>query len=218
MEKTKTKTKKFQIEDIKNIIKSIDLINTYYNIENINNKDMLLITKNDSKLFHFIFLYLFKSLKYKEFLNIFRLKEKRNYDNSGNNIKISSTNIKNLVQKFINICLINSINLSKYLGISNKSFIDKILKMTKIIFLNDYIDNDDIQNILYFQIILCLYKKNQKNKTNKYDIQNIQNLYLTFDFLLSFCNDNKNYINKNKLEQFNKIVNYFVEMINKYRL
>lgn len=76
MEKTKTKTKKFQIEDIKNIIKSIDLINTYYNIENINNKDMLLITKNDSKLFHFIFLYLFKSLKYKEFLNIFRLKEK----------------------------------------------------------------------------------------------------------------------------------------------
>ena len=218
MEKTKTKTKKFQIEDIKNIIKSIDLINTYYNIENINNKDMLLITKKDSKLFHFIFLYLFKSLKYKEFLNIFRLKEKRNYDNSGNNIKISSTNIKNLVQKFINICLINSINLSKYLGISNKSFIDKILKMTKIIFLNDYIDNDDIQNFLYFQIILCLYKKNQKNKTNKYDIQNIQNLYLTFDFLLSFCNDNKKYLKKNKLDQFNKVVNYFAEIINKYIL
>ena len=119
MEKTKTKTKKFQIEDIKNIIKSTELINAYYNNEKINNKDMLLITKNDSKLFHFIFLYLFKSLKYKEFLNIFRLKEKRNYDNSGNNIKISSTNIKNLVQKFINICLINSINLSKYSLFSN---------------------------------------------------------------------------------------------------
>ena len=211
----KIKTKKNQIEDI---IKSIELINNYYNNENINNKDMLIITKNDSKLLHFIFLYLFKSLKFKEFLTFFKLKEKGNYGNSDNNIQISSTNIKILIQKFINICLINSINLSKYLGISNNNFNAKILKMTKIIFLNDYIDNDTLQNILCFQIISSLYKVNQTNKTKKNDIQNIQNLYLTFDFLLSFCNDNKKNIKKNKLEQFNKVVNYFVEIINQYIL
>ena len=211
------KTKKIQIEDIKNIIKSIELINTYYNNENNNNNnDKLLITKNDSKLLHFIFLNLFKSLKFKEFLTFFKLKEKRNY--SGNKIQISSISIQNLIQKFINICLINSTNLSKYMGISNNNFINKILKVTKFLFLNDYIDNDTLQNILYFQIILCLYKTNQKNKTNKYEIQNMQNLYVSFDFLLSFCNDNKNYIKKNKLEQFNKVVNFFVEIINKYIL
>ena len=218
MEKTKTKAKKIQIEDIKNIIKSTELINAYYNNEKINNKDMLLITKNDSKLLHFIFFYLFKSLKFKEFLTIFKLKEKRNCVNSCNNIQISSTNIKYLIQKFINICIINSVNLSKYLGISNSNFNANILKMIKIIFLNDYIDNDTLQNIICFQIILCLYKINQKNKTNKYDIQNIQYLYLTFDFLLSFCNDNKKYLKKNKLDQFNKVVNYFAEIINKYIL
>jgi hypothetical protein len=157
-------------------------------------------------------------LKFKEVLTFFKLKEKKNFGNSSNNIQISSKNIRNLIQKFINICFINSINLSKYLGISNNNFNTKILKMIKIIFLNDYIDNDTLQNIIYFQIILCLYKINQKNKTNKSDIQNIQYLYLTFDFLLSFSNDNKIYINKKKLEQFNKVVNYFVEIINKYIL
>lgn len=218
MEKTKVKTKIkiIQIEDIKDIIKSIELINSYYNNEDINNKDKLIITNNDSKVLHFIFLYLFKSLKYKEFLTFFRLKERRHYDNSSNNIQISSTNIMILIQKFINICIFNSTNLSKYMGISNKNFMAKIMKMTKFIFLNDYIDNETLKNILYFQIILCLYRKGQKNRTNKYDIQNIESLYLTFDFLLSFCNENKIYLKKNKLEQFDKVVSYVVEIINKY--
>ena len=103
----------------------------------------------------------------------------------------------------------NDSTLSKYFTVN---FIDNILKLTKIFFLNDLIDEKDLQMILFIQMILCLYKKNDKFL----NIQNVKQLYLVVDYLISFCSNNSYYMKEQKLKQFNNIINYSIDIINEH--
>ena len=192
--------------------------NEFINI-NLDLKDEFhLITKKDIKLFHFIFLYLIKSSKIKNIKQFFKLKRKniicKNICSKSND---TFKKRQILIEKFINICLIKHIFFASYLGMSNIDFIKKILKITKIFFLNNYIDEENLEKILYFQIILSLKKENENNnKINlKYNnnIQNIKQIYLVIDYLLSFCCNNNYRMNNDKIKQFNNLVINVIKMI-----
>ena len=198
---------------IEEILSKADSLNSYYN-ENFDFSNRL-ITKNDLKILHFIFLLTFKSLKFKDYEIFFNLKKKIIIDkkNNINNNLLQNTSI--LIQKFINICLINSIKLSPYFGLSNHYFVQNIFKISKILFLNNYLDENNFKKMLNLQIILCLYKENKKNKDI---IQNIEYLYLIIDFLLSFCSNNNYFMKDNKFEEFNNVVSNVIDIINQHIL
>ena len=160
-ESFKTKEK-----DIYKIIKEAEFINNYYK-ENIKGLDTnYLFTQKDIKLFNFFFKYLFKSLKYKDLQIFFILKNKKIIANQNlSNLRISQNSlqkIKYIIPKFINLCLLNHIELAKCFHLNDKYFFDNILKIAKILFLNDFIDEKDLQMILFLQIILSLYNKNNE--------------------------------------------------------
>ena len=212
-----------QTKNIKNIESEILQIlsdNEFINI-NLDLKDEFhLITKKDIKLFHFIFLYLIKSSKTKNIKLFFKLKRKNIIcKNNSSNTNDMFKKRQILIEKFINICLIKHINFSSYFGISNIDFIKKILKITKIFFLNNYIDEENLEKILYFQIILSLKKENENNnKINlKYNnnIQNIKQIYLVIDYLLSFCCNNNYHMNNDKIKQFDNLVINVIKIIDK---
>ena len=202
-------------KEINKILKENETINFYYS-QNFELKDELqLITKNDLKLFYFIFLFIFKTSKYKDIQIFFRMKNKKIICNENTIDKHKNNNLQILIQKFINICLFNHNNLSLYFGIQSSLFIIKILKLTKIFFLNDYIEENNLKEILILQIILCLYKINEKNKDEDNKIKNINQLYLVIDYLRSFCRNNNYYFKEYKMNQFNNIVSSLLKIINK---
>ena len=221
MEQNKSKNKNLILtkEIIKNekeifhIIKEAESINQYYK-NNLKSFDTnYLINQKDIKLFHFIFQYLFKSLKYRDIKIYFGLQNKKiiSKQNPNNNFIPHNTikKVKYLIPKFINFCLLNDSTLSKYFSVN---FIDNILKLNKIFFLNDFIEENDVQMILFIQIILCLYKNNEKC----HNIQNAKQLYLVVDYLISFCSNNNYYMKEVKIEQFNRIINYIIDIINEH--
>ena len=211
-----------EIKNVENeifqIIKGADSINLYFK-ENLKKLDAnYLITPQDAKLFQFIFKYFFNSLKYKDIKIFFRLQNKKIICKQDQNKYSIPKNLiektKYIVSKFINFCLFYHLQLSKFFHITDSYFIDNVLKITKILFLNDFINDNDFKIILFLQTILCLYKNNEK-----FDyIQNVKQLYLVIDYLLSFCSNNNYNIKNYKLGQFNNSVNYFVDIITEYIL
>ena len=201
-------------KEINKILKENETINLYYS-QNFELKDELqLITKKDLKLFYFVFLFLFKTSKYKDIQIFFRKKNKKIICNEKTKDK-PNNNLQILIQKFINICLFNHNNLSLYFGIQSSLFIKKILKLAKIFFLNNYIEENNLKEILFLQIILCLYKINEKIKDEDNKIKNINQLYLVIDYLRSFCSNNNYYMKEYKINQFNNIVSSLLKIINK---
>ena len=200
------------------LIKGADTINLYFK-ENLKKLDEnYLITPQDIKLFQFIFKYFFNSLKYKDIKTFFRLQNKKIICKQDQNKYSIPKNLteknKYIVSKFINFCLFYHLQLSKLFHITDSYFIDKVLKITKILFLNDFINDNDFKIIVFLQTILCLYKENEKFE----NIQNVKQIYLVIDYLLSFCSNNNYYIKNYKLGQFNNSVNYFVDIITKHIL
>ena len=201
-------------KDIYKIIKDVEFINTYYK-ENIKDLDTnYLITPKDIKLFQFFFKYLFESLKFKDIHIFFMLKNKNiiRRQNPGN-LPISQNlleKIKYIIPKFINMCLLNYTEIAKCLGLNDKYLYDNILKITKILFLNDFINEKDLQMILFIQFILCLYKKNNEKNSN---IQNEKQIYLVIEYLLTFCSNNNYQMPNEKIEKFNQVINFLLDRI-----
>ena len=201
-------------EDIYKIIKKAEFINKYFkeNFKDIDNN--YLITPTDIKLFHFFFKYLFQSLKYKD-LQLFSI-IKNNKIISNQNLdkcrisQISLQKIKYIIPKFINFCLLNHSELAKCLSLNDKYVFNNILKIIKIFFLNDFINEKDLQIILFIQIILSLYNKNNEKNIN---IQNIDQIYLVIDYSLTFCSNNNYQMPNNKIEKFNLIIGYLIDKI-----
>ena len=201
--------------EILKILKKSELLNLYYKENLVFKEKSNFIIENDLKIFHFIFLYLFKTIKYKDIKLLFNKKNKNIIckKNNSNNISNNSyQKISFIIQKFISICLINHDNLSLYFKLTHYSYIQKILKIVKIFFLNNYIDENSFQKIIILQIILCLYKENKRNE-NK--IQNIKYLYIIIDYLLSFCSNNNYYMTEYKVKQFNNTVKNILDIIDK---
>ena len=199
-------------KDIYKIIKDVEFINTYYK-ENIKDLDTnYLITPKDIKLFQFFFKYLFESLKFKDIHIFFILKNKNiiSRQNPGN-LPISQNlleKIKYIIPKFINMCLLNYTELAKCLGLNDKYLYDNILKITKILFLNEFINEKDLKMILFIQFILCLYNKN--NEKNDI-IQNEKQIYLVIEYLLTFCSNNNYQMPNEKIGKFNQVINYLLD-------
>ncbi len=199
-------------KDIFKIIKEVEFINNYYK-ENIKDLDTnYLITPKDIKIFQFFFKYLFESLKFKDIHIFFIIKNKniisrQNPDNLGISKNILEK-IKYIIPKFINLCLLNYIELAKCLGLNDKYFYDNILKIAKILFLNDFINEKDLQMILFIQFILCLYNKNNKKNSN---IQNEKQIYLVTEYLLTFCSNNNCQMSNEKIGKFNQIISYLLD-------
>ena len=221
MKQFSLKTSK-EIRNVENevfqLLKGADTINLYFQ-ENLKKLDEnYLVTPQDIKLFQFIFKYFFNSLKYKDIEIFFRLQNKKIICKKDKNKYSIPKNLieknKYIVSKFINFCLFYHLQLFKLFHITDSYLIDNVLKITKILFLNDFINDNDFQIILFLQTILCLYKENEKLE----NIQNVKQLYLVIDYLLSFCSNNNYNIKKYKLGQFNNSVNYFVDIINEHIL
>jgi len=201
--------------DIYKIIKEVEFINNYYK-ENIKDLDTnYLITPKDIKLFQFFFKYLFESLKIKDIHIFFILKNKNIISRqNSDNLRISQNlleKIKYIIPKFINLSLLNYTELAKCLGLNIKYFYDNILKITKILFLNDFINEKDLQMILFIQFILCLYNKNNEKNIN---IQNEKQIYLVIEYLLTFCSNNNYHMSNEKIGKFNQVVSYLVDKMN----
>ena len=208
-----TKEIKKNEKEIFQIIKESESINQYYK-DNLKSFDInYLITQKNIKLLNFIFKYLFKSLKYKDFQVFFRLQNKKIICKQNPNKSYITPNTvakaKYIIPKFIIFCLFNESKLSNYF---NVNCFDNFLKIIKIFFLNDFINENDLQMILFIQIILCLYKNNEKFQ----NIQNVKQLYLVIDYLISFCQYNNHYMNDIKIKQFNNIINYTLDIINEH--
>ena len=213
-----------EIRQIKNnekevieLLKDYEKINNYYkdNLKDYN--ENYLITHNDIKIFHFILKYLFNSLKYMDIKIFFGLHNEhiisKKYNDFGTiNSKIEKS--KYLIPKFINFLLFKYVEIARYLNISALYFRDNIFKLIKIFFLNDFINKIDMQMILFVQIIMCLYNEKEISK----EIQNIDQIYLIINFLLSFCSNNSYSMDDNKMEHFNQIINYFIDIIRKHIL
>ena len=200
------------------LIKDAESINQYYK-DSLKSFDLnYIITPKDIKKLNFIFQYFFKSLKHKDIQIFFRLKNKKiiskQNSNRGHISKKLIEKNKYFIPKFINFCLINKTEFAKYLNIPYEYFTDNILKIIKILFLNDFITEKEMKYILFIQIILCLYKKKEKFL----NIQNINQIYLVINYLLSFCSNNNYNMNDNKIEQFNDIISYIIDEINDYVL
>ena len=134
-----TKEIKKNEKEIFLLINEAESLNQYYK-DNLKSFDTnYLITSKDIKLFHFIFQYLFQSLKYKEIRLLFNIQNKKTISKQKTNInnKIHSKieKIKYIIPKFINFCLINNNDFARYLDKSLEYFTENILKITKIFFL-----------------------------------------------------------------------------------
>ena len=202
-------------KEIYQIIKRAEYANIYYEENNSKGLDTnYLINQKDIKIFHFIFKYLFKSLKFKEFLFFFHFRDKiiisKQNPEKNINSKNSIEKINYLISKFINFCLLNHAKIADLFHMSNSYLFDNILKITKIFFLNNFINEKDLQMILYIQIILSLYKNNEKS----INIKNEKQLYKVIDYLLSFCSNNDYSMTNNKIEQFNNLINGIIDIIN----
>jgi hypothetical protein len=206
-------------EEIFKIIKGADSINKYHK-ENIKTLDSnYLITPKDIKIFQFIFKYFFNSLKYKDIINFFRFQntkiicrnEQINNNDTYKNLRDKSNYI---ITKFINFFLYNHIQLSKIFHKTDGYFLNNVLKIMKILYLNDFMNEKDFNNIIFLQTILCLYKDDKKC----INIQNANQLYIVINHLISFCSNNHYKMNNTKLTQFNNSINYFISIINEYLL
>ena len=208
------KSFKTKEKDIYKIIKEAEFINNYYKENNKGLDTNYLFTQKDIKLFNFFFKYLLKSLKYKDLQIFFILKNKKIIANQNlSNLRVSQNSlqkIKYIIPKFINLCLLNHIELSKCFHLNYKYFFDNILKITKILFLNDFIDEKDLQMILFLQIILSLYNKNNEKNIN---IQNVEQIYLVNDYLLTFCSNNNYQMTTNKIGKLNQVIGNVIDII-----
>ena len=115
------------------------------------------------------------------------------------------------ISKFINVCIINSKKLSKFYSSSDLSFKLDILKIAKLFFFNDFIDEKALELILGLQFFLCRYKEDKKSK----NIENASQIYLVIDFLLEFCNNNFYLLNDNKKSQIIHIIDFIVKYMKK---
>ena len=200
-------------KELNKILEGADFLNLL-NKKNFEFKDeSQYITKNDLKIFNFIFLFLFKTTKYKDF-QIFLIKHNKKKFFIENRID-KYNNLKLLIQKFINICLINHNNLSCHFCVSNSLFTNKILKLAKIFFIGGCIDENNLKEIIKVQLILCLYDKNWKNKNENNNIKNINQIYLVIDYLISFCSIRNYFMKEYQIKQFNNIVSNILNIINK---
>ena len=213
-----TKETKNNSKEIFQLIKEAESSNQYYktNLQSFDNN--YLITPKDIKLFNFIFKQIFTTLKYKNIQILFNYRNKKIISKQNPNKIILPDSllnkIKYIIPKFLNFCLVNNLKLSKYFNISLASYTKHLLKLAKLFFLNDFINENDIQMIIFIQIILSLYKNNEK--TNY--IQNIKQIYLITNYLLSYCSFNSHSMTEKKIGQFNQIVNFFIDTINEYIL
>ena len=214
----KTKQIKINEKEIFGLIKESELINKYYK-DNLKSFDVnYLITPTDIKLFKFIFRQISKSQKYKDIQIFFRFQNKKIIcKQKSNNDNINKTKIeksKFIITKFINFCLINNAKLANNLNLSLSWFTDNILKIIKIFFLNDFINEKEMQMILFIQVILCLYKDKEKSIY----IQNENKIYDVINYLVSYCSYNNYNMKGNKKEQFNLVIKYIIELINNHIL
>ena len=215
-----TKRKELNENVISQIINNADLINKIYeeNMTNLDNKHM--INEKDKKIMKFIFNYISKSLKNRDiavFLNLDKkklncMKNQNTQNNSTdkNLINNNSANKINLfISNFINICIINYRTLSQYYRASDSFMFNALLKLTKFLFLKDFIHENGLKIILSYQLFLCVYNNNRKSEY----IENVKQLYLVMNFLLSFCNNKSYNLNEKKTKEIMATISFLIKFL-----
>ena len=210
------KRKELSKNDILEIVNNAELINRIYE-ENLTdlNKQYIIKTK-DKKIMTFIFKYISNSLKHKEMKSFLKLSKKRlicrkdqNTNKTISLINNSAKEINIFISNFINICIINYRKLSKYCKVSDSHMFYDLFKLTKFLFLQDFIDENGLKMILCYQLFLGVYNNNKKSEY----IENIQQLYLVMDFLLSFCNNKTYHLNEKKIKQIIALLSFLIKFL-----
>ena len=212
--KTVNINNKHNFPNLIEIYSKSEQLNKYYQTYFSNTIDTsMLISKNDSKIFYFIFYFLFDNKKVNEIFFISNMnKNKKIIRAYEKDIKINMEKIKNIISKFLSYCLMNSNSLSQYINISNIILTHRILNLIKFYFIDDIITENDFKIILSLQIISCLYETSQEPQNDI--IKNIKPIENIVKFLLSF-KENKNKMHKIKLHQFDNTVIFIIEILNK---
>ena len=196
--------------EINNLINEADYINKIYQ-ENINNLDnKYIINIKDKKIAYFIFKNLSGTLKQFLRFNKNKIICKENKSDKTNYLtKNLSSNINIFISNFINLCIINYQKLSQYFRISDSFMLYKILKISKIFFLNDIINEDGLKLILGLQIYLCAYNKDKKSQK----IEKEEKIYLVIDFLSKFCQAKYYQLTDGKINQINSVIKLILDFL-----
>ena len=218
--KTDDKQIKLNEKYILELISTIDFINKIYeeNKTAFNNKYIL--TKKDKKIMKFIFENLSKILKYRDIKTLLNINKKKFVSKKKNSQNISekinsAKDINIFISNFINICVIKSRILQKYLRNKDLDISNRFFRLTKFLFIKDYIDEKGLKLILGFQLILSLYKDDEKSGK----IEDIKKIFLVINFLLSFSNNDKYFrINENKIKQITTLISFLIKILKEYIL
>ena len=207
---------------ILSIVNSADFINRIYkeNLTYLDNK--YIITTKDKKIMKIIFKYLSKVINQRIkktliFINkrkpICKKNKSQNVFSVMKNYSASCLNI--FISNFINICSFNNGILQKYLRSKDWNISNILSKIVKFLFLNDYIDENDLKIILGFQLFLSLYNNNNE-KSEK--IENVKKIYLVINFLLSFCNVKPYKLTESKIKQIIALQSFLIQFLKEHIL
>ena len=163
---------------------------------------LYLINDSDSKIINFLINYLFTSKK-NNFLLLIKKRQTYNKIKIEQNIKFKEgLGSRKLIVKFLNIFIVHIKLFENFTKVKKELLNRKIYFLLKRLFIKDIISVDDMNIILVYKLIMCLFPENFDLKSNcisihNNKIENIKELYSLFDFLLSFI--------KNQLDDKNKI-------------
>ena len=158
-----------------------------------------IINYKEIRLFNVFLIYIIKTTKTRDILKYLGL-NKEYYKKKNTHIILNEstrelyTKLRLCLPKFFNICIFNSLELSKLLNYNNKIFTKKIFELIQILYLNNLIDKTNLINIIRLKLITCLFKGdfNEYNedflKIKNKTILNIFSLEVIINFLLSFKN------------------------------
>ena len=187
-----------------------DIILKYYEKTN----KLYIINEKDSKIMNFLLKYIF-SAKKRNFN--FLIRKRQNYNKLNKFQKINFPSIlesSKLITKLINDFILNDL-FSDYIKLEKNLLSRKIYFLVKLLFINNIISEEDMNIILGYKLILCLYPEKIDFKSNTIininnGIKNIKELYSLFDFLISFIKIKLDDKSKIKLKN---VVEYLIKNI-----
>ena len=209
------KRKKENINDFLELINNSKTINDIF-IKYFEKDDKsYLINDSDSKVINFIIKILFKS-KYNRYHLL--LRKRRNYNKINTNPKINfpkELNSTKLIIKLINIYILNEYFFSNYINVRKEILNRKIYFFIKKLFIKDILTAKDLDIILGYNLIMCLYseKYNFMQNHNPYINNNIKNLEIIYSLIIFLISFTKNNLEEQKKSEFIEIVKHFVKNI-----
>ena len=177
-----------------------------------------LINDENSRIFHFLIKYLFKS-KYRSFNSLLRKRQDYNKIYTGQKVTLPKIlNSTKLIVKFFIIYFSNISLFSNYIKIRSELLNKKIYLLIKKLFKKSILSPNDLNIILEYKLSISLFPEvfeflSLLNFNINNNIKNIKEIYSIFDFLISLIKINLSEEDKMKLIEVIKFFSKDMESI-----